>query len=261
MSHLPAVFPAVFISHGAPDLPIRNGAATQFLKNLGQQLPNPKAILVISAHWNTGKPTVSAASQPKTIHDFSGFPTALYQLTYPAPGAPDLAVRVASLLANAGLACDIHSSRGLDHGAWTPLMLIYPAANVPVLQLSIQHFAGTEHHYRLGQALQPLRQEGVLIFASGAATHNLGAFDSRYDADPPAWVQMFDEWLANAIVQGNKDALLNYRQLAPYAIENHPTEEHLLPLFVALGASTANGTQLHRSYTYGAFSMAAYAFA
>lgn len=254
--------PAIFLSHGAPDLPIRQGAATDFLRSLHQQFPQPKAILVISAHWQSDPSMVSAAPHPKTIHDFSGFPQALYQLSYPAPGSPTLADRVVALLKQAGITCDTHPSRGLDHGAWTLLILAYPAADIPIAQLSLRYHRAPLHHWQLGQALEPLRQEGVLIVGSGSATHNLYAFDQRYDAPPPLWVQQFDQWLAEAIEQGDWNALMHYRDLAPYAQENHPTEEHLLPLFVALGAggTNAQGMQLHRSFNYGAFSMAAYAF-
>ncbi|MBI4781243.1 MAG: dioxygenase [Oscillatoriophycideae cyanobacterium NC_groundwater_1537_Pr4_S-0.65um_50_18] len=254
--------PTLFISHGAPDLPIRDSEAHRFLQQLGQQFSKPKAILVVSAHWNTAVSTVSRALQPRTIHDFSGFPAALYQLTYPAPGAPDVADHVVALLHQHHLAGTLHANRGLDHGAWTPLLLAYPEADIPVAQLSIQYNADPVHHLRVGQALEALRQEGVLILASGGATHNLRAFGANDGGNPPIWVKMFDEWLATAIAQGDRDALLNYRQLAPYAVENHPTDEHLLPLFVALGAAGEDfkGVQLHNSYVYGVFSMAAYAF-
>jgi 4,5-DOPA dioxygenase extradiol len=254
--------PAVFISHGAPDLPIRDGAVTHFLKSLAQQFPRPEAILVVSAHWNSDLPVVSAAKEPRTIHDFSGFPQALYQVEYPAPGAPELADRVVKLLNQAGIPCETHPTRGFDHGTWTPLILAYPAAEIPVTQLSIQYDRDPLHHWKVGRALASLRSEGVLIIGSGSATHNLYAFSEHYEAPPPPWVQQFDEWLAQTIDRGNWDSLLKYRQLAPYAAENHPTEEHLLPLFVALGAggTLTKGIQLHRSYTYGAFSMAAYAF-
>lgn len=254
--------PAIFLSHGAPDLPIREGAVTSFLRSLHRQFPKPKAILSVSAHWSSESPMVSAAPQPKTIHDFSGFSETLYHLSYPAPGAPDLAHRVVSLLTQAGIACDTHPTRGLDHGTWTPLILAYPAADIPVTQLSIQYHRDVFHHCKLGQALEPLRHEGVLIIGSGSATHNLYAFDGQYDARPPRWVKQFDEWLSEAIRQGNWNALMHYRELAPYAQENHPTEEHLLPLFVSLGTGGANttGIQLHHGYTYGVLSMAAYAF-
>jgi 4,5-DOPA dioxygenase extradiol len=254
--------PAIFLSHGAPDLPIRNGAATNFLRSLHQHFSTPKAILVISAHWSSKLPTVSAAVKPRTIHDFSGFPQALYELTYAAPGSPELADRVVTLLAQSNIRCETHPSRGFDHGTWIPLMLAYPAADIPVVQLSIQHHRDVMYHWQLGQGLAPLRQEGVLIVGSGSATHNLHAFGDQYDAPPPVWVKQFDEWLATTIAQADWNSLMQYRQLAPYAQDNHPTEEHLLPLFVALGAGGSNpvGKRLHRSYTYGVFSMAAYEF-
>jgi 4,5-DOPA dioxygenase extradiol len=256
--------PALFVSHGAPDLPIREGAVMEFLKGLHLQLPQkPKAILVISAHWSSAQPIVSLATQPQTIYDFSGFPEAIYRLSYPAPGAPELGDRVIHLLNEAGFSCQGHPSRGLDHGAWTPLILAYPDADIPVTQLSIQPQAGVLHHYRLGQALEALRSEGVLIFASGSLTHNLWAVGGRYDAPSLDWVRVYDEWLAERIGDKDWDAVLNYRQVAPYAAENHPTDEHLLPLFVALGAGGVDGSgiRLHHSFTYGALSMAAYAFA
>jgi 4,5-DOPA dioxygenase extradiol len=254
--------PTIFISHGAPDLLLQSGAAPDFLKQLGRTIPKPQAILVISAHWNTRQPTVSMATNPPTIHDFSGFPAELYQMNYPAPGAIDLAQRVVELLTETGMGCEVSLDRGLDHGAWTPLMLAYPEANIPVTQLSIQPNLSTSHHFRLGQALAPLRHEGVLILASGSATHNLRAIDPDYNAAPQPQATKFVEWLTNSIVAGKIEALLEYRQLAPDATHNHPSEEHLLPLFVAIGAAGTNakGTQLHSSFTYGALSMAAYAF-
>lgn len=256
------VLPAIFLSHGAPDLPIREGAVTDFLRSLHQQFPQPKAILVISAHWQSDPLMVSAVPYPRTIHDFSGFPQALYQLSYPAPGSPTLADRVVALLKQAGIPSEAHPSRGLDHGAWTPLILAYPAADIPIAQLSLRYHCDSLYHWQIGQALEPLRQESVLIVGSGSATHNLSAFDKRHDALPPFWVQRFDQWLAEMIDQRDWNALMHYRNLAPYAQENHPTEEHLLPLFVALGAGGGDvkGIQLHHSFTYGALSMAAYAF-
>jgi 4,5-DOPA dioxygenase extradiol len=255
--------PAIFLSHGSPDLPLKPNAATAFLKQLGAELEKPKAILVISAHWGTNQPTVSAASAPRTIHDFSGFPAELYQMTYPAPGAPDLAQRVVELLTQAGIQADIHPQRGLDHGAWVPLLLMYPEADIPVAQLSIQPYADPTHHLAIGRALAPLRQEGVLILASGSATHNLWEL-GRYahQQTPPDWVQEFSDWLAGAIAHRKTDDLLNYRQLAPYAERNHPTDEHFLPLFLAMGAGgeQTEGRSLHDSYTFGILSMAAYAF-
>ncbi|MDX2212008.1 MAG: class III extradiol ring-cleavage dioxygenase [Oculatellaceae cyanobacterium bins.114] len=257
------IFPAIFISHGSPELLLQAVPAVDFLKQLGTQLGTPKAILVISAHWLTQAPTISSAQNVSTIHDFGGFSPVLYQMKYGAPGAPALAEQVSKALAPA-FKVVVDGDRGLDHGAWEPLMLMYPEATIPVTQLSIQPRLGTHHHLLLGQALTQLREEGVLILASGAATHNLRMFGA-YDLHdpPPDWVTAFDNWLAEAIARHDTEALVNYRQQAPYATQNHPTDEHLLPLFVALGAGGDNpqSTRLHSSFTYGILSMAAYAFA
>ena len=254
--------PTLFLSHGAPDLPLQEGTVIEFLRSLHHHFAKPKAILVVSAHWSSAIPLVSAAVAPRTIHDFSGFPAALYTLNYPAPGSPELADRIITLLNQAGITAQIDPDRGFDHGTWTPLMLAYPAADIPVVQLSIQYHQDVTHHRQLGEALAALRQEGVLVIGSGSVTHNLQAFSAQYDAPPPSWVQQFDQWLGETITQHDWQRLMQYRRLAPYANENHPTEEHLFPLFVALGAAGAGakGIQLHQSYTYGAFSMAAYAF-
>jgi 4,5-DOPA dioxygenase extradiol len=254
--------PAVFVSHGAPTLAVEQNDTVEFLKRLGRELVRPRAILCVSAHWNTEAPVVSAAERPETIHDFGGFSEELHRMLYPAPGAPKLAGRVRELLGNAGLACTVSPTRGLDHGAWVPLKLIYPEADVPVTQLSVQPLLGTEHHFQLGRALAPLREEGVLILATGSATHNLSRI-GRGEV-PPEWAREFDEWLFRKISEGAIEELLNYRRLAPHAAVAHPTDEHLLPLFVALGAgseeSTARGNSLHRGWTWGSLSMAAYSF-
>jgi 4,5-DOPA dioxygenase extradiol len=255
--------PAIFLSHGAPNLPLKADSTTTFLRELSHLLPKPKAILCISAHWATRQPVFGTTLEPHTIHDFSGFPTELYQLTYPAPGAPEVARRGMELLAAAGIESGANPKRGLDHGAWVPLLLAYPQADVPVAQLSIQPHSGPKHHYAIGRALAPLRREGVLILASGGVTHNLGEFRGyAYDAAAPDWVNQFADWLTEAVTAGNVEALLNYRALAPHATRNHPTEEHLLPLFVALGAGgmREKGVLLHSSFTYGILSMAAYGF-
>lgn len=237
-------------------------AARDFLRGLGGVIGKPAAILVVSAHWETGSPTISTAEHPETIHDFFGFPQDLYRLQYPAPGAPELARRIATLLEAAGFAADISAERGLDHGAWVPLMLAYADADVPVTQLSIQTRRGPAWHWRLGEALRPLRDEGVLILGSGSATHNLQEFGRHgRDAAPLAYVIAFNDWLAAAVAGGCRDDLIDYRSRAPEAARNHPTEEHLLPLFVAAGAGrSGRGARLHASYTYGALAMDAYRF-
>lgn len=256
-------FPAVFVSHGAPTLAVEENDTTDFLRRLGGELGKPEAVVCVSAHWNTGAPVVSAAESPETIHDFEGFPEELYRIRYPAPGAPALAARVGELLGRAGIACAVSADRGLDHGAWVPLRLMYPEADVPVTQLSIQPRLDPRHHLQVGRALASLRKEGVLLLATGSVTHNLSKV-TRGDA-PPDWARQFDEWLYSKVTEGREDELLEYRRLAPYAQLAHPTDEHLLPLFVALGAGSDGGAAgagrgLHRGWTMGSLGMAAYGF-
>ena len=249
------MLPTVFLSHGAPTLVFEDISARQFIADLGTSLPRPKAILCVSAHWETAQPSVSGSSSPKTIHDFYGFPDALYRLKYPAPGAPAVAKRVAELVEGV----EIDPDQGLDHGAWNPLMLAYPDANIPVAQLSIQVPAGTARHLDLGRKLAPLREEGVLILASGGAVHNLRQF--HIDNTKPAdWAIAFDEWLADRIQAGDIDALIDYRRQRPEAKLAHPRDEHFLPMFVALGAAEGKGRILHRSFAHGSLSMAAFAW-
>ncbi|MBX3652132.1 MAG: dioxygenase [Burkholderiales bacterium] len=255
--------PAIFVSHGAPTLALEPGPTRGFLAELGAALPRPRAILVVSAHWETVAPAVSTAVRPQTIHDFHGFPRALYEMRYPAPGAPQLAQRVRELLGNAGIAADAVPDRGLDHGAWVPLMLMYPQADIPVTQLALQTALGPAHHLRLGEALQPLRDEGVLILASGSVTHNLREFGRHdYAASPPDWVSGFNDWLVGRLNSADHEALLDYRGQAPHAARNHPSEEHLLPLFAALGAATPGVAprRIHEAYTYGVIGMDAWRF-
>lgn len=256
------VFPAVFVSHGAPTLALEENEAVSFLRGLGAGPGRPRAVLCVSAHWATREPSVSAARRPDTIHDFGGFPEALYRIRYAAPGAPELAARVAELLGGAGLAAHVAPDRGLDHGAWVPLALMYPEADIPVAQLSVQPAAGPAAHFRVGRALAPLRREGVLVLASGSAVHNLSRLSAGEAA--PEWAAQFDAWLRQKIDAGARDELLDYRRLAPHANLAHPTEEHLLPLFVAMGAGAdegeSRGESLHRGWTHGSLSMAAYRF-
>ena len=255
--------PSLFLSHGAPTLPLTDTQARAFLSQLGNTLERPKAILVVSAHWETAVPTVNAVDSNETIHDFGGFPRALYDLRYPAPGAPALAGRIAELLQSCGFVCNIDKRRGLDHGAWIPLLLMYPKADIPVLQLSVQPHLGPEHHLRVGRALAQLRNEGVLIIGSGSFTHDLSEFRGHGPNDPaPNWVNNFADWFDAALTKGETDALIDYRRRAPFATKNHPTEEHLLPLYAALGAAggQARVERLHASSTYSVLRMDVYAF-
>lgn len=253
---------SIFLSHGAPTLPFEDVAARSFLRGLASEMPRPRAILAVSAHWETRIPTTIAVSLNSTIHDFSGFPAELYDLAYPAPGAPELAARVGDLLGDAGLSAAIDTKRGLDHGAWVPLMLAWPDADIPVVQLSVQSQLGPGHHLEVGRALASLAKEDVLILGSGSFTHDLSSWRKQAGMDEPSWVTEFADWFDAALVEGRTCDLLSYRNLAPHAVRNHPTEEHLLPLYVALGAAGPNAhvRRLHASNTYGVLRMDAYAF-
>ena len=257
------MLPALFVSHGSPALAFEDVPARVFFLGLGRSLPRPTAILCVTAHWNTERPTLSGAARPETIHDFAGFPRELYGVRYAAPGAPALAAQATQLLAAAGIGADIDPARGLDHGAWSPLVLAYPDADVPVVQLSVQPHRDAAHHQALGRALAPLRADGVLVLGSGAVTHNLAEFGRHgLDAAPIGYAHAFDDWLARALEANDEAGLLDWES-APHARRNHPSPEHFLPLFVARGAAGANAraTRLHASWTYGFLSMAAYAFA
>jgi 4,5-DOPA dioxygenase extradiol len=253
--------PTIFVSHGAPTLAIEDGPARTFLLSLGRQVPRPRAILCASAHWDTVVPAATGAPRPETIHDFFGFPEALYRLRYPVPGSRELAARAMALLLEAGVEGVADSLRGIDHGAWVPLLLAYPDAQVPVVQLSVQSRLDARHHLALGRALRPLREEGVLILGSGGASHNLRDFGGQpADTPPYDYAREFDDWLRDAILNGREAELLDYLQWGPQARRNHPTPEHFLPLFVALGAATKNDEPraLYRGLEYGMLSMAAY---
>jgi 4,5-DOPA dioxygenase extradiol len=258
------MLPSLFLSHGAPTLPLDDCPARDFLTALGETLPRPRAVLVASAHWDNSVPTVNRVVVNETIHDFYGFPPALYGMLYPAPGSEALAERSLDLLEAAGFATTgADAARGLDHGAWVPLMLMYPKADIPVVQLSIQSPLGPEHHVRLGRALETLRHEDVLVIGTGSFTHNLRTMArGQLNAPEPAWSCEFSDWIHAAILDRRVADLLAYRGLAPHAAQAHPTEDHFLPLFVALGAGGegAKPERLHRSTTFGSLRMDCYAF-
>lgn len=244
---------------------LMDSPARHFLEGLGALIPRPRAILVASAHWETEAPAVSAPTRNTTIHDFYGFPPALYALRYDPPGAPELAAWAADLLGKTGVKCAVDRSRGLDHGAWVPLLLAYPEADIPVLQISLQTQMGPRHHLAMGAALRPLVAEDVLVIGSGSFTHDLRRFGrgrGAIDAPETADVTEFSDWMDERIVAGDAAALVDYRARAPFAADEHPTEEHLLPLFVAMGAAGArvSATRLHQSVEFGFLRMDTYAF-
>ena len=252
--------PVVFVSHGAPDALLKAPDTVACWREIGRQVVRPTSILVVSAHWEARQPTASLSGAPETIHDFAGFQPELFRIQYPAPGAPVLAERVVSLLSAAGIAADLHPNRGLDHGAWVPLSAMFPQANIPVTQLALARNASPAIHYAIGQALAPLRAEGVLILASGSVTHNFGWLDWHAQDDQPPLLKAkaFADWVAERLAAADTQSLLAYRS-APHGAEAHPTEEHLLPLFVALGAANGDVPERHCPFfTYGGLAMDVY---
>jgi 4,5-DOPA dioxygenase extradiol len=255
--------PTIFLSHGSPMHALDAGGAGSAWRAIADSLPKPRALLVASAHWETSLPMLSGGERPETIHDFSGFPPALYRLQYAAPGSPALAQQVAELLKAAGHAPSVNGCRGLDHGAWVPLRWMYPEHDVPVVQISVQPSLGTEHHLGLGETLAPLADDGVLVIGSGHVTHNLRDWAMhRNDAAPLDYVAPFADWLQQRLAAGDRDAVLAYRDRAPSAMRAHPSEEHFLPLFVAWGAAGAGhrGNRVFSAVEGAALAMDAYLF-
>jgi 4,5-DOPA dioxygenase extradiol len=256
--------PTLFLSHGSPMHALDPGGAGKAWQAIAASLPRPRAILMASAHWETSLPMLSGAEQLETIHDFGGFPAELYRVRYDTKGSPEVAQRATELLRAAGHAPAINSCRGIDHGAWVPLKWMYPDRDVPVVQLSVQTSLGPQHHLSLGEALAPLAEEGVLVIGSGHATHNLHDwFRHHADPEPLDYVVQFSNWLGKALADDDREALVNYRDRAPAAARAHPTEEHFLPLFVALGAAGpgAKAEPVYRAIDAAALSMDAYRFA
>lgn len=231
--------PSIFISHGAPTIALENRGAVEVWSQLGKILPRPKNILVVSAHWTTPYPELMGAEKPETVHDFYGFPKPLYQIKYPAPGCPELAHKLRTLFVGMGGKAHINPYQGFDHGAWIPLMFMFPKADIPVTQISIQPNETPEYHYKLGEALKIMSELGTLVLASGSITHNLSEWrpgTPEEEQKPLNYVKEFQEWMHQKIMSGNIQEVLNYEKLAPWAQRAHPTNEHLLPLFVAMGA-------------------------
>lgn len=235
--------PILFLSHGSPMTALGGDDLNRAWTDLATRLAQPAAVLMVSAHWNTRLPIISGSAHPETIHDFGGFPAELYALSYPAPGDPALAQRIKQRLSDAGIAAGIDASRGLDHGAWVPLRALFPAADIPVLQLSVQPERCARHHYALGEALAPLARENILIVGSGHLTHNLMDYLRPSGERPAASTRAFRDWVHARVMESSADAdesLFDWPQRGPDARFAHPTPEHFLPLFVALGAAGKN---------------------
>lgn len=226
--------PALFLGHGSPMNVLEDNRYTQAWRALGEKLPRPKAIVAVSAHWYTRGTAVTAMAQPKTIHDFGGFPQALFDTQYPAPGSPELAAELQSLLAPVQVIADT-SEWGLDHGSWGVLIKMYPQADIPVVQLSVDGTQPAEYHYELGRKLAALRDQGIMIVASGNVVHNLRMAKWQGDISPYPWAESFNQYVRdNLDYQGEHHPLVNFMQHEGAALSN-PTPEHYLPLLYVLG--------------------------
>jgi 4,5-DOPA dioxygenase extradiol len=254
------MFPSLYISHGSPMLALEPGASGPALARLAAEIPKPKAIVIVSAHWESNELLVSGNPQPETWHDFGGFPKALFEVQYPAPGDPRLAAEVAELLKTAGFAARIDSNRPFDHGVWVPLLLMYPQADIPIVQVSLPTRGGPALQTRVGHALASLREHGVLLIGSGSITHNLRELD--WHAGPESvepWALAFRDWMIDKLAANDEAALHDYRAQAPNAVRNHPSDEHLLPLYFARAAG-GQFSVAHQGFTMGALGMDIYRF-
>lgn len=260
--------PTLFVSHGGPDIVLADTKARHYLETVSTLMPRPKAIVIVSAHFETDGVAVVTDPKPGMIYDFGGFAPELYRMVYPAKGEPALAERVFGMLEAAGLSPHTYEKRGYDHGTWTPLMLAFPDAGIPIVQVSIDPTRDAAWHYAIGKALAPLREEGILLIGSGHITHNLRAYFTtiRRGAEPDpvlaGKVHAFTEWFEERLAAGDRDALLHWKDRAPYPAENHPTDEHLMPIFFALGAAgeAGKGRRVHNSVDHGFFANDSYLF-
>lgn len=254
------MMPSFFIAHGSPLLAIENNSYTQALNQLPAMLPRrPRAIVIFSAHWDSSVQEVGVMDTFSTIHDFGGFPRELYEIQYPAKGDREIAKETAQLLQEAGVPVSLNSQRGLDHGHWVVLRLIYPLADVPVVALSVNPRLSVEQQYAIGKALSPLRAKDVLIVGSGGTIHNFSYIDMRSDSgDAFDWAIQFEEWLHEKLTEWKVADLAEYRTLAPHAQMAVPVygNEHFVPLIYAMGAADdkRSAKRLHISFRYGSLS-------
>lgn len=255
------MLPSFFIGHGAPSLAIENNEYTDYLKDLASQFPKPRAVVLFSAHWESREQRVSGSASYETIYDFSGFQKELYQIQYPAPGDLAVASEVQALFQQENIPAEIDTVRGLDHGAWVVLHLLYPDADIPVIALSVNRHLSNAEQYRIGKALSSLREKDILIIGSGGTVHNLRRLDWGATQINP-WAAEFDQWLEDKLTAWDLESLFKYDEIAPYAKEAVPTPEHFIPLLLAMGSGDAKqkATLLHRSYQYGNLSLSAWKF-
>lgn len=255
------MMPAYFFAHGAPSIVLEDNEYTDLLKQFRHETPKPRGIVLFSAHWEESVQTVGAADTFDTIYDFGGFQDELYRMTYPAKGDAELGEQVKRLFAEHGIESAANDKRGLDHGAWAVLKLLYPEADIPVVSLSVNRYLPNAQQYAIGQALSALREQDILVIGSGGTVHNLRKLNWRADGVEP-WAEQFDNWLEDKLESWDTEALFRYEELAPHATEAVPTSEHFIPLLLAMGAGDAgrDAKLLHRSYQYGNLSLSCWQF-
>lgn len=254
------VIKSLFICHGGPTLVVEDNEYTDFLKELGKKI-RPKAIVVFTAHWENEVTQISSVDDTyDMIYDFYGFPKELYSIRYNAKGSTEIASKIQDLLKAHNIESRLDTKRGLDHGTWDILYLMYPEANVPIIQVSVNPQLPMDKQYKLGEALKSLGQEDILVIGSGSTVHNLASINwGATEADQ--WAVEFDNWLVTKVQNNDKEALFSYRSLAPYAKRAVPREEHIVPLFIAMGSGQSQYPEvLHRSYAYGTLSYICFEF-
>jgi Uncharacterized conserved protein len=251
---------SLFVCHGAPTLVLEKNGYIDFLRDLGKK-QNPKAIVIFTAHWESDITTISSMNNPyNMIYDFYGFPDELYSLKYPAKGSVAVATKLQEMLTEHGIECKLDQNRGLDHGSWDVLYLMYPNADIPVIQVSVNPFLAMDKQYEIGRAIRDLGKEDILVIGSGSTVHNLATVDWSADK-AEEWAVKFDNWLIDKIKNNDLEATFGYRQLAPFAEHAVPREEHLVPLFIAMGSgNTETPKLLHQSYAYGTLSYICFEF-
>jgi 4,5-DOPA dioxygenase extradiol len=263
-SSMKKLLPVLFVPHGSPMFAIEPGPVGTAMVEVVQRLARPRAVVIVSPHWETADPVVGVAPRLSTVHDFYGFDSRLYEIQYPATGCPEAAEEVVLALRAAGFSVSTDAARGLDHGAWVPLRQVFPDADVPVIPLSMQAQKGPEHAYRVGQALSALARQNFLVMGSGNITHNLYDWQlaRRNGEGPPSYVREFSDWIFETLRLGRIEALMRYRTESPIAVRAHPSEEHLLPLFTALGAAgpEARAEPFYRGVSETVLAMDGYAF-
>ena len=255
--------PSLFISHGSPMMAIQESKTALFLKKLGRSLHKPSAIIIFSAHFDlTQDIVITAGEKPETIHDFFGFPAQLYNINYPALGSPSLAKKIAQRFRDNGLTVTLDKQRGWDHGVWVPLKLMFPEANIPIVQISINSHLGARRNYQYGQLIASFKQENILVIGSGNISHNLQElFNSTPTKNRSTMIKMFIDWINDKLSAKDIDSLLNYINEAPYVLFNHPSQEHFLPFMAALGSGDIKqAKQIHQDIENEVLAMDAYRF-